>query len=288
VPQPSPEYLRILDEFLECRDDESFHRIHAKLQENINRDLSRIRIENLFVERYKRVDDFFHIHCVLIIPEPFGRKRVLKACATCFAVNGPMVDRSPLKHGAVESLWFEDVQVSMFVDVRELRDGPQVIAHIPSIVRLHTFDDCERLFGNSWQAPTEVVVGQWGRLDNGRITFGGNLQKQGEFAPFDPVGGKLDFASIDLDEIECQVIKGRFDLIDGFPGEDCNVNVGIGTKIQCGFAVRIFGDSTRITSGVSGNAFLDRADMHRSPIQFQDCGFDTGDHSQILAREFKG
>lgn len=49
--EPSEEYLRILDELLECRDDDALNNIKARLQDQRDRELCQARTERGFVKR---------------------------------------------------------------------------------------------------------------------------------------------------------------------------------------------------------------------------------------------
>lgn len=267
---PSEEYLRVLQELRECRNDDALHLIHAKLQDAIDSESRRILVQNSLVERYKNMRDMLHIYCALII-KLFGEKRRLEFVATCRAANGEIVSLGPGKFGSVVTLRIEDVQVSVFVDVRQLCERSQDVTGISSVVRLYTLDEFKRLFGNSWQTPMKVVIGQWGSLANGRVALNGNLQQQGEVTSPNPVQRELDSSFIDLDEIECQMVESRFDLIDSFACENGNVEIGVRAKVQCGFAVRMRNNCARLTSGISHNAVFDCVDMRFGSREFEGC-----------------
>ena len=122
-----------MGELLECGDDDSLNLIHAKLQNVIEGESRHFFAQHVFFERYKRMYNILQIHCVFIL-EPFGRKRGFEFIATVRAADRQVVPLLAGELSNVISLRIEDVQVSVFVDVGELRDGSQNVSRIKSVV----------------------------------------------------------------------------------------------------------------------------------------------------------
>lgn len=259
---PSPEYLRALQELFKSGENNSPNLIHTKLQEVIDRESRRALFENTLVERYKRMHEVLHVHCSVLV-DHLGRERRFKFCAVLHAAHREMVPSGTDQPGSVVSLRIDDVQVSVFVDVRQLFDDPQHVACIHSIVRLNRLDECERVIGNPWKRSGKIVVLQGESEGYRRIPGCRNIQEQGKFASPLPFSGQLDVAHVELDQIEREVIEGRFDLIDCFTRQEGDVGIGnVATQIDCGFAIRMRDNSSRSSVGVSPSARLDSLDMY--------------------------
>jgi hypothetical protein len=280
-PWPGDEYLRVLQELFEFRNDDTSDHMHAKPQDVINRERRRIPVQHSLVERYKNVSDVLPVHGILVF-EPLGRKWRIEFVATCYAAHGKMLSSGTDEFGGVIALRIEDVQMPVFVDVRQLREGPKDITCPLSVVGLYRLDEIKRLFGDSRQSPAKAIVRQRGRLTNGRITDG-RIEQEGKLATPLPVSGEFDSICVDLDEIERQVIESGFDLVNGFPRQNGNVEIRVCTKVECGFAVGMRDDFARLTGGVSHNAIPDCVDMHFGPDKLEGCRSDSCEHHQSLA-----
>lgn len=277
--QPSREYLGVLKELSECRDNKSFNAIQAKLKHVMGRESRRMVAEGRFIERYKRGEATCHLHA-------FG-KGGFNLCAVLFANDGSgMV---AVNNGIESHLSFPfcGMQISMFVDIREYGESPQLGRTIPTVIRLQTLDECERCLTDTGKRIDEVVVGQRKIVRNRRIPFSGYFSEQGELTAFLPPGWKLDTASVMLDEIERQVIQGRPHLVEGFSSEDGDIGIRRFGEMQLRLAVRLQGNSSRLCAEIFPNGIVDSINMFRCPDEFKFCGFQTANHSSSV-REFKG
>lgn len=267
--RPSKEYLRILDELVECRDDESLQRVQRVLQQYLNRNRTSIPKDG-FVESYKRGDCEIHLHGVMI---PIGEPDI----NFCAVINS---HTSLGSESGAPSPMFMDVgtrsgnrKVSVLVDVRELRELPERTIDIPSrVVRLHTLDECVSLFGNPREVP-KTAIRQRGSL-SGLEGLGPNRK----LAFLVPVSGQSDPARIELDEIESQVIQHGTHLVDSLPSQDSDFNGRRLRPIDCSFALRISNQLRRITSGVSINVALNGLHAFFYPFEFRSCGDETFGH----------
>jgi len=192
----------------ECGEDNVFNRLQTDLQNVLNFECVCSAPHGRFVESYIRQESSLHIHNVI----RFGGGSlnlctILQSSPTIgilppFTQNQMMVLR-----GFGES----DVKVSVSVDVRQIGDEFHNVrssgSHGTSI-RLHTLDECERTFGNARKNAIRTVV-------NGLLGSGEPKREQAVITPF---GGQNGTTRIELDEIECQVVKGGPELIDNLPG----------------------------------------------------------------------
>jgi len=207
----SPSYLRVIQELLECWDDNLLRNIHTELQDVIDRECGRALSERRFSERYKRNESSLHLHASR---HHLRRKERFQFCTSLSATNGEGFN-TVLENGnfSTVSLRINHIQVSVLVDVRELSQKPKLIGRIPTIIRLQTLDECKRLLGNTRKGLPKVVEWQRKVTRAGRISCSGDLSQEGKLATPNPVSGQLDCVRIKLDEIECQVIECRPDLI---------------------------------------------------------------------------
>jgi hypothetical protein len=150
---------------------------------------------------------------------------------------------------------------------------------IPSVVRLQTLDECERLFGNLRKGLLKKVVTQRQGTGDRRIAGGWDFGQKRELAVFKPPWGQGDIAGIALDEIERQVIECRSELINNLPNQDGNIGGRLGGKAKFLCAVRLFGNQVRLTANVLIDGTLDSLDVYRSPLDFKPCGFDARCHN---------
>ena len=260
----SDEYLRVVDQLIKCRDDETFHTLQAKLKQVIGSESRRMLAESGFIERYKRLEASCHLHT-------FGKGN-LNLCAVLYRSSSP--DMVATSDGDIEphlSLPFGDMQVSMFVDVRECSENSHLKASIPTIVRLQSLDDCERGLADTGEAFLEKVVGQRKIIRDGRVPFSGYVNQQGELAAFLPTGGKLDTSGIHFDKIERQVIECRPHLIKRFASKHRNTRRRGNSEVQLILAVRLLRDSARLLCQIIPDGLTHRFDMFRCPDEFEFC-----------------
>ena len=105
---------------------------------------------------------------------------------------------------AVKELSLDHIKMAVFVDVREMGQPSQDFrgadsSRASTVVRLNTLDECKRRFGNIRELTLKTV-------EHRRLL--GNLDKKRETTLLLPVGREGSSDSIELDEIERQVIQG--------------------------------------------------------------------------------
>ena len=256
---PSPEYLRIIDELLECRDDESLHRVKQRLQEFFDRE-GRRTTKRSFIERYIGIESCLHLHCICQCP--FINNATWQFCLVVQSVvnsEGATVCKfNPVSTSdTVES----QVQMTVFVDVREFSQQPQMSRNvplgrvIPSVVRLYRLDECKSRWGNARKNPGEIFLTERSPL------AGPDPCPEGELAVFEPFGVDLGDSRIQLDEIEYKVVKSRPDLINDLTGQNGDFGRRSLPNIEIFLAIRLRDDLIRLTSGVSGVGKFDRLDI---------------------------
>lgn len=282
--QPPAEYLQVLDELLECRDDEELNRVRAKLQHVLDGRLFNIR-NRTFIERYNSFEASIHVHGT-------ARRRLSPDCFFNFCAFIQRVPASATNSIVVGNTFFrtdsfgQDVQVSVFVDVREFLDDFQCVnnsepARTVDIVRLYALDECVRRNGNPRQISKEPTR-KGKSIGNGRFSFscGGNVNQEGELAVLAPSFWQDHSSGIQLDQIECQVVEGRAELIENFASDNRDFGGRVAENTNLLFAIRLRDDFARITSGISPNAFFDNLDMFRCPGEFETDGFRDGSHAE--------
>ena len=267
---PSPEYLRILDELIECRDDNLFHLLQAQLKNQVHFRCGDPIPHGGFIERYIRQNSGLHIHYVV---ESSGYRFDLCSMlepAIDFIKPSPVSKLVMPKNGCFGN---HDIQVTVFVDVREFGKQSEGIGSSQTMVRLHTLDECKRRFGNTRKDVREAVVSR---------CFLWNPQPEGEKTILFPVSGQGDSAWVDFDEIERQVIYGRPELIDNLSNENGNVRPWLASDIDCFFAVRFGEEGVRACSGISPNALLKSVEVYLCPIDFENGGLDATNHPEMI------
>jgi hypothetical protein len=269
------EYLRLIEQLSEARDDVTRHGIQAKLQDMINGLLSQCESERLFVERYKRNKASIHLHYS-------GRERRRdKGFDGCIIVSIAKPDAGgvviPMEGFAHESISHDGVEMSVFVNVREMMKPTQSYVRLNSVIRLHTLDECVSLFGNPRQV-LKIAEGQGQLLSNGRISSCGNFGDQGKSTSLEPCVGEPHSFGVEVDEFERQVIECRPQLIDCFPGENGDFQRGFVSKLYGAFTVGLSGNSTRLISGICEHAVLDSVDMFLCPEDFPSSRVETASH----------
>lgn len=276
--QPSPEYLRLLDKLLKCRDDESFNLAQNDIQEYVNRDIGSILQLVPFVERYNRGIAAIHIHGLVgvnTIGRPFNY------CASIQkrkASSGPSTAESnilPLPHAGTDK-----IQMSVLVDVRQVDEKSKNIIGsdegIPSmhVVRLHSLNYCKSTAGNPRKVFGEVSLSKRGRTAVRKL---GSDRKLTILAPLGINGRDI---RIPLDEVECEMVEGRAHLINHLPRKKRNLSRRSFREIQLVFALRLWRDSVRLTSCIFGDATLDSAQVFLSPDELKFRRFDTAKHER--------
>jgi hypothetical protein len=252
-------YLRIVKELAKCRDDNQINLLQAHLQNILNRNLIPSQLlEPRFVKRYTTGNATLHLHGFASI-KPSGRDRV-EFCAILDSSNARVFSAQGADLFAQVESCFGQIQVSVFVSIREFSDDTENITNRGTAIRLTTLDECKRPFGNPWQLTGEAVVGSG---------FLGRIGPQWEKAVLLPISGELDVARIQLDEIESQVIKGGTNLVDRLARQDRNLERRGLAHADFFFAIRLQGSLVRVTCGVAGNVLSYGFNMFRCPDEFE-------------------
>jgi len=152
-----PEDLRVLDEPLECRDNNQINLVKNKFQEVINRQVGRIPQVMPLIEGDKRSEAAIHIHgFIRFIPT----RRGFDHCAMVQCLRAS-TGKSAAKSN---NLIFSDsgankIHAPVLVDVGEMKKKSQtVIDATRAIVRLNTLNECKRLIGNPRKLPGECTL----------------------------------------------------------------------------------------------------------------------------------
>ncbi len=263
--------LKLLQELNECRDNDTFNRLHAELQNLLRFEASWSGTNGNFLERYIGQEASLHVHYGVTFPSIKGDGWDL--CALLESTdNGCGVKSS----GRIEILTNSHtgqnrIEVSMFVDVRKLGDNcHDVMMPRPTMVRLQTLDECKSRFGDARKNRVETIIG--GVL--GRC----NPQRK-QSAPV-PFGGQHDAAGIRFDEFESQVINGRPELINNFPRQNSNIERRFDQKINSFFSVRILDDFVRTCFGSDiDNDAIDFIQVLLCPDDFSYGGVESANHA---------
>jgi hypothetical protein len=277
--RPSPEYLEFLDEFLECRDDHRFNLIKNQLEQVIDREGSRIPEIAPLVERYKRGVMTFHIHGLLRLgvngtPQGSHRGSRQNCCATVQGRIAVTAQPAGISNTLVlPNSGSGQVQASVFVDIRQVGKKSQgIIEGSYPVVGLHSLNDCKMRIGNPRKIAGEMTFSKRGC---------GVLRKSnssGKLTMLFPLGINGGNVRVSLDEIEYQTIQGRPHLIDCFARQKRKFDRWRLGDVQLLFALRFFDDFVRFSSGVIGDASLERAEMFRSPDEFNFRRFEIPGH----------
>jgi hypothetical protein len=269
---PSQEYLGLIKELSECRDDDSLNLVKTRLQKVLDRESLDARIERRIAERYKRLEcsAHMHFHDLHIRGVEVGR---FGLCAVLHSYGGRINHLHPLiEHGGFVSsngLPLDDCKVTMLVDVREGSDSSEPTINLPSIVRLYHLDECKRLFGYPRQSAFETIEG--GRFFRSTVPHG-------ESTVFFPVNGQCDSRPIEFDQAECQVIESRSDLIDDLSSKDGNICRGKFREFKFVTSIRLFGNYARLITKEIHNDASYGVDLLFSPDQFKLGGFNGVGH----------
>jgi hypothetical protein len=260
--KPSREYLELLDELLECRDDVSLNLVKDQLQKLINRESDCIAQDVFFLESYKWSKTAVHLHGqIRFIPSGFRWN-------FCAMIQGRM--SATAKTASEDNLTVHtnsptgDVKVSVFVDVRQSTEKSQgIIDGTYPIVRLHALDKCKYRIRNSGKSSGETTLRQRGMLSRPKFSA------QGKIAMFKPFGVNTRNIRIPLNDIEYQVVEGGSHLIDHFASENGNLarRVPGDSELFCFFALSL-GELMGVTAGIQGNASFESLEMLSRPSQF--------------------
>ena len=273
----SQEYLWIANQVFQVRKDIPLNAIQNQLQEVFQREHDGLSEYGSFSERYTSSIASMHIHCSIGFPKTSWR---IDLCATvehCLGcgyestqkVNSLRLLRSPS----------DDVQISMFVDVREFGKKTEKIADGGiSVVRLNTLNECKRLCGNIRKLPGEYVVRSRESMRDWGLSLGWNSHIKRELSARIPAKRKRLTAHIALDQFERQVIEGRPHLVNHFSGQNTNFSRGRLGNIKLLFALRFRDDFVRLTSGVNSDATLYSSEVFRSPDELKFRRFNASDH----------
>jgi hypothetical protein len=269
-------YRGLFKELNECRNDELLDSIKTRLQEAINREIRNAGIEGRFVERYKGVKSSAHIHLHNVA---VGTWTNVDLCAVLNSGDMANVHRMPLidnfaAHPFV-SLRFDDVDVAMFVNVREKGQSSQVDTDVGSVVRLQALNESKRLCGYPRKRALETVEYGW---------FLRRFDPEREGTLFFPSEGERDATPIELDQLECEVIERRADLIDRFARQDRDCVGRTFNKVQFMAAIRLLRDSARLALRVFPDQITYRVYVVLCSDQFEPSGFKAIDHSNNLAQ----
>jgi hypothetical protein len=269
--QPLLEYLRLLDEFTQCRDSKNLNVIQDKIQEVINRHSSGIPEMLPFIERYKRSVAAIHIHGSIRLALT---ERRLYYCATVEnAPSSRFHTTAVLNELTLANAATDKIQMSVLVDVREVGKESQIsIESTPTIVRLHTLDNCKRLVGNPRKVIGELTLRQRERATARNL---GSKRKLTVFAPAGIYGGNCQ---IGLDNIKRQMIEGGPHLINHFASKNGNYLRRWFGDIQLLFSFRPRDEFVGLSSGIIGNASLNGAEVFCRPGELEFRRFHTADH----------
>jgi hypothetical protein len=134
-----------------------------------------------------------------------------------------------------------DVEMAVFVDVREDGESAQIGIDLAAIVRLHRLDECVRLKGYPRKRALETIECR-------RFLRRFHPERKGALSF--PVERQCSTASIEFYQLECQMIESRSDLINALTSKNGD-GIGRGLdELQFIAAVRMFDDYIRLTLGV--------------------------------------
>jgi len=221
-----------------------------------------------FIEGYIQGCASIHLH-YRVFPERAIRKEELRHF--CAVVKG--LGKASTEATFVNRISPDDCsspsecKTSVFVDVRQCDEKAQVVVNSgdsSAIVRLHSLDECVRIFGNPRKV-AKYTVREWRRLS------GPDGSPSRKHAVLIPLGGESDISPVQLDEIESQVIQSRTKLIDDLSSDDRDFFMRL-RDFDCFFALRLDNDCISITSGIRGNGRFESIEVLRCPVEFDGCG----------------
>lgn len=265
----SAEYLSVLDELLECRDDDRLKLLQARFQQVARFEGVGPRADS-FVESYIRDEAALHVHwrsCIGNIGQRGDFCAVIQA-ADAGTRQKSIGIREVMANGETGQ---ENVRMLVFVDVRKFSDDPQdVVDSWPCIVRLHTLDECISCYGNPRKILLEELIGNGEGIRDERIAADvGGFHAQGKLTISLPSIGQRLSLGVGLDQLECKLIERRPELINDFPRYDPNVIRGTNKEMKCFFTVRIGKDFIRVFgfSEIADDR-MDLIDVYRYPSEF--------------------
>jgi len=237
---------RVMQELIECRDDDRFKLLQNNLENILRFEGVRTNAESFIVERYIRGECSIHIHSRITFD--FGEQwdfcTVLQSpdsgdTAKSIGVRRMIVNGDSRNH---------DVKMFVLVDVRKLADDPKnIVSSWPTVVRLYTLDECISRFGNVRQGFVKDFLRDRDWVWNSGIAKSGNFEHERELAISLPSFGEGLAARIGLDEVEREVVEGRFELINNLPNDYEDVSGSPDKEVHRVFAVRILDDFIRVS-----------------------------------------
>lgn len=256
---PGLEYLWILDQQLEFRNDNVLHGLQYPLQQFFDPDIGGVS-KNWLIEGYKSGKLEAHLHIGIT---PDAAVEQINFCAVIAGrVSGG--DKSVCPHSGFVDLRSTSgqYQISVLISIAEFLEESEAVINLPDpIVRLHTLDECVRLCGNTRKF-FETSQRQRGRLSDFEFS------PQRKLATLLPLGGQIRPIRIELDEIEREMIQDRPQLIKDFADENGNVRRNGDGQIQCCFAITVHDYLRRILGNVGVGVRLDSLDLFWHPIEF--------------------
>ena len=214
-----------------------------------------------FTERYKSAEASLHVHWSGSLGIESGERR--DWCAIVNGLNtGVQTGASSSKRLFMGEPSSHQVEVSVFVDVREFGQDPQVKSRGVVIVGLQPLNECKHRCGDARQTPRELT------LRERRSMVLGDSASKGELTMFSPVGINGGNCGIPLDKLECKMIQGGSNLVECITSEDGNTNRRLLGDTGYGFAVRIADGFVRLSGGVFGDCTLDSLNVYRCPDEF--------------------
>src|SRR5438874_10364008 len=111
-----------------------------------------------------------------------------------------------------------------------------------TLIRLNTFDKCKRRFGNVRKTALETVIER-------RLRW--RINPERKTAVLLPLRRQRSSDSIELDEIERQVVQRGTKLIQHFSSHDRDAIGRSFPDVRCSLALRVRDDLVRLTASVS-------------------------------------
>lgn len=252
-------------ELLECRDYSVLHCIKKGFQDKLNGVLRRIT-NRTFVELYATSELAFHFHSIIRlsgIEQRFDFRPVPQRCPSdLLAAPGVLDSFSTLDNGR------NQIQMSVFVDVRNLSQCSKNIGYTLSMIRLHALDKFKCIYGNAGQNTFKTIVNR----------FSTNVGPQGKKTMLFPIAREINLVRIELYEIERKVIEGRSELVDDLPYLDGNQGGRGLDDVDSLLAVWVVSDFIRFAGGIRSDAIIKRFEMLLRSEELNVCGCQP-DHS---------
>jgi hypothetical protein len=258
--QPSPEYLAVIKELFKSGENDRLGDMQARLQHVLDEEGRRASNRG-FSERYKSGEASLNVHWSGSLGIENRERR--EWCAVVNGLNASVqTGASSFKRLFVGEPSPHQVEVSVFVDVREFGQDAKVKSRSIVIVGLHSLNKCKHRCGNARQTPRELTL-----RERGNVVLWDSAS-QGELTMFSPVGINGGNSRIPLDKLECKMIQGGSNLVNCITSEDGNTNRRLLSDTGYGFAVRIADGFVRLSGGVFGDCILDGLNVYRCPDEF--------------------